>query len=120
MPVPPGVVPDLATQARNAHIDTAIEGDVVMAAEQFQQLAASQHAVRMLNKDAQQVMVASNQLDFLPGARQLTCFQIIQAEMAEATDLPWLVATTLGARCARRNTARMRASSSRGLQGLAR
>ena len=109
---------DLAAQPQDLHVDRAVV-DVVVQPARFQQLVAAQDLLRRLEERREQAnspLVSSSSLP--RGSNQLArpaCAarsrRIGTAAVPASRRLP-------GLPCARRSTARMRASSSRGLKGL--
>lgn len=113
-----GVIQFLPEPAHQ-QIDRAVEGIGVATLRQVEQLVARQHALRMIEKHTQQaVFGAAQRHDRVVGFEQMTRAGV-EAPLPEAENgrvVHWLHVG--GSMRVRRNTARMRARSSRAWNGF--
>ena len=109
------IVLDRRADARDVHVDGAVEGLERLAAHELHQLLARQHAARLLGERHQQ-------LELVAGERALVAVEPHVARVAVDLE-PAEAQRRAGPRSAaprRRRIARRRASSSRGLNGFGR
>ena len=113
------VILQLAAQAADRDVDRPVERAGLAATQQVEQHVAGQHAVGALDQRQQQVVFAAGQRDLDTVGVEQPAARRLQRPAGEAQVARTPARTRpLPASPARRSTARMRASSSRGLNGF--
>jgi hypothetical protein len=110
------VFAELLAQRAHVHVDVAVGDDRVLADHAAQQVGAREHAAGVRGQEVQQPHLGRRQVEQLLGDAR---FVAAEVDRQGAAHDPFAAAALRRAAAPRRSTTLTRATSSRGLKGLA-